>query len=109
MFPQGSFGPYRTVWHRTPDGRWSIHADGPRPDTSCPRYYRPACEQTGFARIHLTWTDPATLHVTMDSPALDQTPTAHSTPLLTAMNAASSALPLSSRRPRMRGAAESPG
>lgn len=100
VFPQASFGPYRTVWHRTPGGRWSIHVDGPRLDTSCPRYYGPACEHTGFARIHLTWTDAASLHVTMDAPALDWTLTAHSTPVLTVMNAVSSALPLSTWRPR---------
>ncbi|POX55363.1 hypothetical protein C3489_10700 [Streptomyces sp. Ru71] len=100
VFPEGSFGPYRTVWHRTPDGRWSIHVDGPRLDTACPRYYGAACERTGFARIQLTWTGPASLRVTMDSPSLDWTLTARSTPVLAAMNAVSSALPLASWRVR---------
>ena len=22
VFPQSSFGPYRTLWHRDPEGRW---------------------------------------------------------------------------------------
>ena len=24
IFPENDFGPYRTVWHRDPAGRWSI-------------------------------------------------------------------------------------
>ncbi|MFI7004917.1 hypothetical protein [Streptomyces sp. NPDC050145] len=100
VFPESSFGPYRTVWHGTPDGRWSIHVDGPRPDTACPRYYGLACEHTGRAEIHLAWTGPASLRVTMDAPALEWTLTARSTPVLTALNAVSAALPLASWRPR---------
>ena len=34
VFPQGSFAPYRTVWHRDPAGRWSIFADAPRLDVA---------------------------------------------------------------------------
>ncbi|SRR5712692_310799 len=30
VFPENDFSPYRTVWHRDPGGRWSIHVDGPR-------------------------------------------------------------------------------
>jgi hypothetical protein len=30
VVPQNSFVPYRTVWHRDPDGRWSIFVDAPR-------------------------------------------------------------------------------
>ncbi|WP_199922903.1 hypothetical protein [Streptomyces sp. NRRL B-24484] len=97
-FPESSFGPYRTVWHRTPDGRWSIHVDGPRPDTACPRYFGPACEHTGPARIRLTWTGPASLRVTMDAPSPDWSLTARSTPVLALMNAVGSVLPLATRR-----------
>jgi hypothetical protein len=43
VFPHSSFGPYRTGWHRDPDGCWSIHVDGPQVDTACPRYYGAAC------------------------------------------------------------------
>ena len=82
VFPENDFGPYRAVWHRDPGGRWSIHVDGPRLDTACPRYFGPACDFTGHARIGLTWDGPATLRVTMDSPALDWTLTATSTRLL---------------------------
>ncbi len=36
VFPQNDFSPYRAVWHRDPDDRWSIHVDGQRLDTACP-------------------------------------------------------------------------
>ncbi|HLQ53661.1 MAG TPA: hypothetical protein VK162_05230 [Streptosporangiaceae bacterium] len=94
VFPENDFGPYRTVWHCDPSGRWSIHVDGPRLDTTCPRYYGPACDFTGHAQIGLTWAGPATLHVSMDSPALEWTLTATSTRLLGFLNMISAALPL---------------
>ena len=99
-FPENDFGPYRTVWHRGPAGRWSIHVDGPRLDTACPRCHGPACDFTGHAQIGLTWAGPATLHVSLDSPALDWTLTATSTRLLGFLNMISAALPLVTwRRP----------
>ncbi len=100
VFPEGSFGPYRTLWHRDPSGRWSIYVDGARLDTACPRYYGAACERTGYAHIGLTWTGPASLRVTMDSPSLDWSLTAPSTRLLDFLNSLSAALPLATWRPR---------
>ena len=38
VFPQSSFGPYRTLWHRDPGGRWSIYADAQDVACACPRY-----------------------------------------------------------------------
>lgn len=102
VFPENDFGPYRTVWHRDPAGRWSIHVDGPQLDTACPRYYGPACHYTGFAHIGLAWQGPATLRVTMDSPALEWTLTATSTRLLDVLNSMSAAMPLATwRRPSL--------
>lgn len=101
VFPENCFGPYRTLWHRDPNGSWSIHVDGPRLDTACPRYYGAACDHTGYARIGLTWAGPATLRVTMDSPSLDWTLTASATRLLGLLNGISGALPLASWRPRL--------
>jgi hypothetical protein len=100
VFPQSDFGPYRTLWHRPPSGGWSIHVDGPRLDTACPRYYGPACKHSGFAKIAITWTGPSTLRVTMDAPSLDWTLTASSTPLLDLANAISASLPLATWKPR---------
>lgn len=100
VFPENDFGPYRTLWHRDSSERWSIHVDGARLDTACPRYYGAACDHTGFAHIELTWTGPATLRVRMDSPALDWTLTATTTRLLRLLNPISAALPLGTWRPR---------
>ncbi|SRR6266508_832294 len=52
--PESDFGPFVSVWHRAPDGRWSMHVDGPRPDTACPRYFGPA-----LAHAEIEWTGPA--------------------------------------------------
>jgi hypothetical protein len=100
VFPQSSFGPYRTLWHRDPGGSWAIYADAQHVEQACPRYYGPACDYVGAARIDLQWTGPRTLHVTMDEPALDWTVTATRSPLLGLLNPFSAALPLSSWRPR---------
>jgi hypothetical protein len=34
VFPDNDFAPDRTLWHRDPAGRWSIHVDGPRIETA---------------------------------------------------------------------------
>ncbi|MCD0484888.1 hypothetical protein LO771_21460 [Streptacidiphilus sp. ASG 303] len=100
VFPEGSFAPYRTLWHRDPGGRWSIHVDGERLDTACPRYYGAACDHTGSARIGLTWTGPVSLRVTMDTPAVDWTLTARVTRPLSLLNRVSAVLPPATWRPR---------
>jgi hypothetical protein len=100
VFPQSSFGPYRTVWHRDPEGRWSIYADAPRVEHACPRYYGPACDYVGAARIDLEWTGPRTLHVRLDQPALDWTVTVTRSPLTGLLNPLSAVLPLATWRPR---------
>ncbi len=100
VFPENSFAPYRTLWHRDPAGSWSIHVDGPRLDTACPRYYGAACDRTGFARIGLIWTGPASLRVTVDALRLDWTLTASSTRLLDVLNAVGAALPPATWRTR---------
>ena len=100
VFPQNDFSPYRALWHRDPGGRWSIHVDAPRLDTACPRYFGAACHITGHARIGLTRAGPATLRVTMDSPALEWTLTATSTRILALLNTMSAAMPLATWRLR---------
>lgn len=94
VFPESDFGPYRTVWHRDPAGRWSIYVHGPRLDTACPRYYGQASEYVGFARIDLTWTGPASLRVVVDRPSLEWTLTASDTWTLRTLNAIGPRLPL---------------
>jgi hypothetical protein len=94
VFPDNDFSPYRTLWHRDADGQWSIYVDGARLDTACPRYYGPACAYTGFSRIDLEWTGPASLRITMEKPSLVWTLVAYETPILHALNAVSPWLPL---------------
>jgi len=99
VFPDNDFSPYRTLWHRRPDGRWSIYVDGPRLETACPRYYGPACAHTAFARIGVDWTGPASLRIVMNEPRLEWTLTAYQTPILWMLNAVSSLMPLWTWRP----------
>ena len=99
VFPDNDFAPYQTVWHRNPDGAWSIFVDGPRADTACPRYYGPACRHIRPARIHVQWTGPTSLRVAMPSPLLEWNLRVSETRLLRAVNAISSRLPLWTWKP----------
>jgi hypothetical protein len=94
VFPENDFSPYRTLWHRTPDGEWSIYVHGARLETACPRYYGPACAHTALARIDLEWTGPASLRVTMDEPGLEWNLVATETAVLRGLNAVSPRLPM---------------
>lgn len=99
VFPDNSFTPYRTVWHRDPFGHWSIHADAPRLDIACPRYYGPACDYVGHAKIGISWTGPRSLRVRMDEPRLAWTLTVARSAVLGLLNPASALLPISTWRP----------
>ena len=99
VFPDNDFAPYRTVWHRTPDGAWSIFVDAPRLDIACPRYYGAACRETALTHIDLDWIGPMSLHVSMTSPQLDWTVDASETPLLRVLNWISPRLPLWTWKP----------
>lgn len=98
VIPVSDFGPYRTLWHRDPQGRWAIYVDGPRVDTACPRYFGPACDYTGLRALSIDWEGPASVRVRMESPDIDWRFTARETPALRAMNRAHGALPLSTWR-----------
>ncbi len=98
--PQSDFGPYATLWLRQPDGRWSIHVDGPLLEVACPRYWGAAAVESAFADIDLTWTGPNTARMTVDEPALEWTFSMSQGPLLAVVNAIHGSLPLGSWRPR---------
>lgn len=100
VFPQNPFAPYRTVWHRDPEGRWAIHADAPRLDIACPRYYGPACDHVGHARIDVAWTGPRSLRVRMDQPYLEWSLSVMRSSVMGLLNPVSAHLPLASWRPR---------
>ncbi|HET9498741.1 MAG TPA: hypothetical protein VFO98_00630 [Marmoricola sp.] len=99
VFPEGSFGPNRSVWHRDPAGAWSIRYDAPSADVACPRYYGPACTTVAPAAIVLTWTGPRSLRVELDEPRLTWTMTARRSAALALLNPLMASMPLSSWRP----------
>jgi hypothetical protein len=93
VFPQNDFVPYKTVWHRTPDGVWSIFVDAPRHDVACPRYYGAAATHVQTARITVTWMRSMDLRIEIDVPRLIWSISLQRTPLLRIMNLLSPRLP----------------
>jgi hypothetical protein len=98
VFPENDFAPYKTIWHRTPDGIWSIFVDAPRHDIACPRYYGTAASLIQSACIGVTWTGPRDLRVEMDAPKFIWDLSMTSTPILRLMNAANPRFPERVRR-----------
>lgn len=98
VFPENDFGPYRSLWHRDPAGHWAIYVDGPRVDTACPRYFGPACTETGLRSIELEWRGPATLEVRMEDPSIRWRLTANEPPVLAMLNAVHGTMPPSTWR-----------
>lgn len=99
VFPENDFAPYKSVWHRTPEGDWSIYNDGPSLDTTCPRWWGPALRHADLTSIELTWTGPNDLRVEMEAPRLMWTMSMTASPLLRPLNAVSAALPLWTWKP----------
>lgn len=93
VFPVNDFAPYRTIWHRTPDGAWSIYVDGPRLDIACPRYFGAAAERNALAHITVTPVSRNSLSISMDLPQLEWRVTVASPVLVTVMNAVSRSVP----------------
>jgi len=93
VFPENDFAPYRTIWHRSPEGDWSIYADSPRLDIACPRYYDSASRRNEHANISLRWTGPMDLSIEMEIPRLTWNLSMTTTGPLTVMNGISRSLP----------------
>ncbi|MCB0588840.1 MAG: hypothetical protein KDD06_26360 [Phaeodactylibacter sp.] len=94
VFPQNDFAPYRSVWHCTPEGNWSIYNDGPSLETTCPRWWGPALRHAELTDIELQWPGPNELQVTMEEPGLVWKMRMATSPLLRTANSISSSLPL---------------
>ncbi len=86
-FPVSSVGPgYRSVWHRTPGGEWTIYANT-APEFSCARYFGAAVHQTVETDVDIRWSGPFTAVITVPG-AVDwrlQLGTSAATTMLTAM------------------------
>ncbi|MEO7420836.1 MAG: hypothetical protein ABIU87_00385 [Ornithinibacter sp.] len=55
---------YRTIWHRDPQGRWTIFTNTD-PKLSCPRYFGSVATVERVDAIEVTWRDAWTLDVSM--------------------------------------------
>ena len=63
-FPASSVGPgYRSVWHRSPDGRWTFFQDAPA-DRACTRYFGAAVDEVVDAKIEIDWPASSELTIT---------------------------------------------
>jgi hypothetical protein len=54
--------PSVSVWHRDPDGRWTLYVDV-EPRESCARYVSAAMDRVRVAAIELAWTGPERLGI----------------------------------------------
>jgi hypothetical protein len=87
-----SVGPaYRAIWHRDPDGRWSIHTTG-APELTCPRYFGSAVTAVRVPGIEVTWRDEHTLDVEFGD-ELDWRIELETTPATRMMSAMGGAMP----------------
>jgi hypothetical protein len=60
-----SIGPaYRAIWHRDPEGCWTIHTTGPA-ELTCPRYFGSMTSVAQAPSIDVSWRDDHTLEVTL--------------------------------------------
>lgn len=94
VFPESDISPYKSVWHCTPEGEWSIYNDGPSLNTTCPRWWGPALKHAGLTGIELSWIGPNDLRVKMESPQLEWTMSMTAPPLLQALNKINASIPL---------------
>jgi hypothetical protein len=64
-FPASSVGPgYRSVWHRDPEGRWTLFQDVPAVQ-GCARYFGAAVAEVATAKIDVDWDGPRQFWVTV--------------------------------------------
>ena len=99
VWSQSDFGPYVSVWHRSPDGDWSIYSDGSSLETTCSRYWNPAIQHASLTDIDVTWVGPNELRVEMEAPKLVWNMKMSAPLFLRGFNAVSSKLPLWSWKP----------
>lgn len=93
-FPATTFGPgYTSVWHRAPDGRWTVYTTI-APELSCPRFIGAAASRiVGNTPITLEWTGPTDLTVRIAADDLLWRLSIASTPVTRLMNAMMGMMP----------------
>jgi hypothetical protein len=98
VFPEGTFGPNRSVWHRDPQGAWTIAYDAPRADMACPRYFGPAASSQRPATVGVTWLGPRTLRVQVPELRLTWTTSVARSARLAMLNPVMAMMPLATWR-----------
>ena len=92
-FPVSSIGPaYTSIWHRSPDGRWSFWLTA-APEVSCARYSGEVSDDTHQTAIRLAWPEPYQLTIAADDPVLSWEVTFAATPTSRALSALAQRLP----------------
>jgi hypothetical protein len=92
-FPVSSIGPgYTSIWHRSPDGRWSFWSTA-SPRVSCARYTGEISDESRQTTIHLAWPEPFRLTIACDDPNLSWGVTFAATPTSRALSALAQRLP----------------
>lgn len=95
VFPENDFAPYQSVWHCSPEGKWSIYNDGPSLETTCPRWWGNALSTAQLTKIDIEWIGPNQVEVHQEKPELDWKLSLHEPPVLRMANPVTSSLPLS--------------
>ncbi len=93
-FPASSLGEsYTSVWHRDPQGRWTIYTSV-APQLACPRYFGSAIDETGVREIEISWRSPRDFTLSIEEdPALEWHLSLGQTPATRLINAVGGALP----------------
>lgn len=92
-FPVSSIGPgYTSIWHRSPDGRWSFWSTV-APEISCARYAGEISDDTRQANIRLAWPEAYRLEITCDDPTLSWEVTLGATSMSRALSSLAQRLP----------------
>jgi hypothetical protein len=99
-FVASSFGPaYSSVWHRDPDGNWSLYSTTP-PEQSCSRFIGAALAHPPVTvPIDVTWLGDSQLRIYIDD-VLDWTMQLASTPATRMVTAMSQRMPAAAWRNR---------
>ncbi|MBB3038062.1 hypothetical protein [Hoyosella altamirensis] len=91
-FPVSSFGPpYSSVWHRDPEGNWTIYSDV-EPAASCARFFSAALVEASQADVRCSWVTDSSMQVSIPG-VLDWEFELMESPRTTIMNAVGKGMP----------------
>ena len=92
-FPASSVGPgYTAVWHRAPDGRWTMYVNV-APRFACPRYFGRDVSRVVETEIVVSWGGPRTFRVVTGNAGFHWDVDVAATPATRLLNALAGAVP----------------